>query len=94
MRAFLLKYLITVPMRISGHGEPKEGRRCLPVSTGFLATVILFKPEKSSRELGAIIVPLYSMWKVTGFGPDAANGDIIVAMAKSCFSNQTLLTTT
>lgn len=66
MRAFLLKYLIAVPVRISGHGEPKEGRRRLPVSTGFLATVILFKPEKPSRELGAIIVPLYSMWKVTG----------------------------
>ena len=89
-----MKYLITVPVRISGHREPKEGRRHLPVSTGFLATVILFKLEKPSRELGGIIVPLYNMWKVTGFGPDAANSDIIVAMAKSCFSNQTLLTTT
>lgn len=54
----------------------------------FWQTAVLFKLDKTSRELGAI-VPLHSMWKVTGFAPDAPKGDIIVAMA-----DQTLLTTT
>lgn len=88
MPAFLSKYLITVPVTVSGHGEPKEGRRCSPVPTGFLANSRPVYARQTSRELGAI-VPLYSMWKVTGFAPDAPKGDIIVAMA-----DQTLLTTT
>lgn len=43
MPVFLSKYLITVPVTVSGHGEPQEGKGVHQYPLAFWQTAVLFK---------------------------------------------------